>query len=137
LRIGINTFHCVNYFNCVRISNLLNYIFSFSLRVSVIETVYDIICTTLNTFYANDIFFVLCLYIPPLMPYLNTSDSPNMQVEELRSSRILSNVWWKIITGVLGKPIAPIFSGQAILDFLILEDGNDRLSRNAGIELPT
>jgi hypothetical protein len=58
-------------------------------------------------------------------------------LEDLRSSGILSKVLWKIITDVLGQPIVPTFSGQAILDFLILEDGKDRLSRNEGIELPT
>lgn len=88
-------------------------------------------------FYANNIFLVLCLCIPPLIPYLKYSDNPNMQAGSVRSPGILSNVWWKIITGVSRQPIVPIFIGQAILDFLSLEDGNDRLSRNVGIELPT
>jgi len=42
--------------------------------VSVIETVYGIFCTTLTTFYANNIFLVSCFCIPPLMPYLKFSD---------------------------------------------------------------
>jgi len=39
-------------------------------------------------------------------------------------------------TDVSGQPICSIFKGQEILHFLTIEDGNDRLSRNVGRELP-
>jgi len=57
-----------------------------------------------------------------------------------RSSHMLFSVDSKLVTDILGQPIAPTFKGQAIkknwtawtLDRLILEDGADRLSRNVG-----
>jgi hypothetical protein len=48
-----------------------------------------------------------------------------------------------IFTDVSGQPLGPIFKGQEVqeenlffLDFLTLEDGTDRLSRNVGKGLP-
>ena len=47
---------------------------------------------------------------------------------------------WLIITDVSGQPIGNFFKSQALqekrLDFLTLENGTDRLSRNVGTELP-
>jgi len=39
-------------------------------------------------------------------------------------------------SGVLGKPICPIFKGHLFLGFSTLEDGTDRLSWNFYKELP-
>jgi hypothetical protein len=38
-----------------------------------------------------------------------------------------------VVTEVSGQPTGSIFKGQAVLDYLTLEDGTDRLSRNVGI----
>jgi len=45
--------------------------------------------------------------------------------------------WW-VVTDVLGQHINPMFKGKAvqkILDYLTLEDGTNRLSRNISKEL--
>jgi hypothetical protein len=58
---------------------------------------------------------------------------------DVRSSRLLRNVYWKFLTDVSEQHIGPIFKGQEIqedLDFLTLEDGTDTLSWNVGKELP-
>ena len=56
---------------------------------------------------------------------------------DLRSFRTLRSVQRQFRTDVSGQPIGPIFKGQAVQDnYLTLEDGTDRFSRNVGAELP-
>jgi hypothetical protein len=57
----------------------------------------------------------------------------------MRPYGILLGVDGEYHTDVSGQPIGPIFKGQvvfAFLDYLMLEDGTDRLSRSVGMELP-
>jgi len=51
--------------------------------------------------------------------------------------RISFSVWWYYLTDVLGQPFGPIFKGQEIqeFDFLTLDNGTDRVSRNISKEL--
>jgi hypothetical protein len=65
------------------------------------------------------------------MPYLKSSDNPNMQAGRPAllwdiKHRMVENHYRRF-----GQPIFPIFNGQAILDFFTLEDGNDRLSETS------
>jgi len=45
------------------------------------------------------------------------------------------HVEWYFLTDVSGQPIGPTLKGQVFLDYLTLEDGTDRLSRNVCREL--
>jgi hypothetical protein len=83
------------------------------------------------------------------------------QVRDLRSSWISRPLDWQVFTDVSEQPIGPIFKVKKssvptfrdnlsftssrvkksekkafFLNFLILEDGTDRLSRNVGTALP-
>jgi hypothetical protein len=43
---------------------------------------------------------------------VNVNVSKTVSVKELRSSGLLCNEWWSLLTNVSGQPIGPIFNGQ-------------------------
>jgi hypothetical protein len=60
----------------------------------------------------------------------------------LRSSGMLRCLSWHLVTDVSGQHTGPILKGKAVpeaffFDWLILEDGLDKLSRNVGNGLTT
>jgi hypothetical protein len=59
-----------------------------------------------------------------------------IQFLDLRSSGKQCSFAWQLLTVVAGQRICSNFKGQEIQDFLILESGTDRLSRNVVTELP-
>jgi hypothetical protein len=56
---------------------------------------------------------------------------------DLRSFCILRSVQWEFTADVSGQHTGSIFNGHAVfLNYLTVEDGTDRLSRNVGKKLP-
>jgi hypothetical protein len=53
-------------------------------------------------------------------------------LRDLRSSGMLRNLDWSLVTDVSGHPIVPIFLGQAVQEEWTVKDGTDRLSRKVG-----